>query len=502
MRTKLSIYNTASAMLLQVVNIIVNFILPKILIPEYGSAANGLVTSIRQLLQYFNVVEGGLAAAATYALYKPLAERNKNSVNGILAAANKFYNISGFIFSALVLLSTFLYPAFVAEEGISPVTIALLVLVIGASGSLEYFAVGKYKVLYTADQKSYVISLINAVAVALNSMIIIVLVMLHFDIVLVQLIALSSFFIRSLCYVFYARLKYPFINFKAKADIKALDKRWDSLILQVLGAVTVGTPIIVITFSCGLEEVSVYTVYNIVFAGVMALLSTFNNGLCASFGDMLAKREIEAFQRAYKQYEHIYYALLGWAYACSAILIMPFIRIFTSSFTDADYIRPEVAWLFVFSGLLFNMKTPQGMLVISAGLYKETKYQSLLQAVINIVVSVALAPYLGIAGVLIGSVVSNLYRTIDLIFYIPKVLTKLPAAISIRRVFRLLFLFAVSVFPAVFFLNINASNYFEWVIWAFLTALWCLFVFAIGNIIIEKDTSKAVILRFKSVFRK
>ena len=174
MRTKLSIYNSISAVALQMVNIIVNLILPRVMIMVYGSNVNGLVTSIRQFISYFNLVEAGLAGAAVYALYKPLAEKRSDDINGILSASNRFYNISGFIFSALVLVTAFIYPMLTSGQGIDPFTIAALVVIIGASGALEFFAVGN-KVLYTADQKSYIISLINAAAVAMNAVIILIL---------------------------------------------------------------------------------------------------------------------------------------------------------------------------------------------------------------------------------------------------------------------------------------------------------------------------------------
>ncbi|NTV91413.1 MAG: hypothetical protein HGA22_13810, partial [Clostridiales bacterium] len=179
MRAKLSLYNTLCAVILQIANLIINLVLPKIMILEYGSAVNGLVTSIRQFIAYFGLVEAGLTGAAVYALYKPLANRDEAQTNGILSAANRFYNISGFFFSALVLLTAFLYPMFTSGQGISAITIAILVIVIGTSGALEFFAVGKYKVLFTADQKSYVISLINTAAVVINAVIIIVLALLH-----------------------------------------------------------------------------------------------------------------------------------------------------------------------------------------------------------------------------------------------------------------------------------------------------------------------------------
>ncbi len=502
MRIKVSIYNTVCAMLLQVVNLVVNLILPRVLVDVYGSSVNGLVSSVRQFIGYFSIVEAGLAGAAVYALYKPLATKETESINGILSAANRFYNISGFIFSALVLVSTFIYPLFVSGQGIDPLTIALLVVIIGASGSLEFFAIGKYRVLLTADQKSYVISIINAVAIALNSVIILVMAKLAFDIVMVQLVALLSFFLRSVLYTLYCRKRYAFINYKAKPDNKALDKRWDSLILQILGVVTTGTPILVITFFNGLKEVSVYTIFNMVFASVLALLSTFNNGLSAVFGDLLVRNETAIMQKAYKQYEFLYYALLGWGYACMAILIMPFIKIYTVTFTDANYVRPEIAVLFVAIGLLYNIKTPQGMLVISAGLYKETKIQTLTQAIINVVASVALAPFFGMAGVLMGSVLSNLYRDIDLIQFVPKTVTKLPIRATVIRVVRMLILFALTVAPFILLIDIKAASLVEWVLWAIPVAIWAFIVFTVGNILMERSTTREILQRLKLLLKK
>ncbi len=502
MRTKLSIYNTSSAIVLQIVNLIVNLILPQIMIRVYGSPVNGLVTSIRQFISYFSLVEAGLTGAAVYALYKPLAEKNKDDINGILSASNRFYNISGFIFSALVLLTAFIYPMFTSGQGISGVTIAALVLIIGASGSLEFFAVGKYKVLYTADQKSYVISLINAAAVSVNAVIILILTSLRFDIVIVQLVALVSFFVRSALYILYGRFKYSDTNFKATPKNEALDKRWDSLILHILSVATTATPVVVTSLVLGFKEASVFVVYNMVFSGVLALLTTFSGGLSAMFGDLLVKNELGTLQKAYHQYEYLYYGLLAWGYSCAAILIMPFIVIYTGKFTDADYVRPVIAVLFVAAGILSNIKTPQGMLVISAGLYKETKLQSLIQALINVVFSVALAPFFGMAGVLIGSILSNLYRDIDLIFFVPKTVTKLKPAVTIRRVLRLLFLFSATVFPVIWVFNINPGNLIKWTLYAIPTAIWAFIVIAGGNIIMERKTAAEIYSRIRGLYQK
>ena len=60
---------------------------------------------------------------------------------------------------------------------------------------------------------------------------------------------------------------------------------------------------------------------------------------------------------------------------------------------------PLIGFLFVLNGLLHNIKTPQGMLVISAGMYKETSGRQLFKdnAVLG---GIVLAPILGLAGII------------------------------------------------------------------------------------------------------
>ena len=106
------------------------------------------------------------------------------------------------------------------------------------------------------------------------------------------------------------------------------------------------------------------------------------------------------------------------------------------------------------------------MLVNSAGLFRETRFQSLIQAAINIVVAVALTPRMGMAGVLLGTIAANLYRCVDLIFFIPRHVTNLPPMDTIRRVVRMGVLFAVAVVPVVLWLSLTPGGWMGWILHA------------------------------------
>ena len=83
------------------------------------------------------------------------------------------------------------------------------------------------------------------------------------------------------------------------------------------------------------------------------------------------------------------------------VTIMPFIRIYTDGIVDVNYDIPILGFLFVINGLPYNIKTPQGMLVISAGMFKETKLQTTIQGAIVVVVGLILTPKFGLLGVLV-----------------------------------------------------------------------------------------------------
>jgi membrane protease YdiL (CAAX protease family) len=180
---------------------------------------------------------------------------------------------------------------------------------------------------------------------------------------------------------------------------------------------------------------------------------------------------------------------------------MPFIRIYTSGVTDINYNVPLIGFLFVLNGLLYNLKTPQGMLVISAGLFRETRLQTTIQGAIAVILGLALAPFLGIYGVLIASILSNLYRDIDLLFFIPKNVTKLPIKNTAKRMLRVAISVVVIWIPFLF-INVSSYGYLQWAINAALVGVYsCLVVIAMSYLF-DRETFRSVLNRLIKVVKR
>ncbi len=501
-RTKAFLSNSMSTALLQIVTMVIGFIQPRIMLSYYGSEINGLISSVSQFIGYFNLVETGLSSAAVFALYKPLAENNTHDINAVVSAAKKFYTQAGWIFTALTTGMAVIYPIFVKSEAASPLSITAIVFILGVNGCLEFFSLSKYRALLTADQKTYIISIASIVQNVIYFGLVVILTRIGMNIVLLRLIALISVFARSAILMIYCRRHYKYLDYSVEPNTKALDKRWDALYLQVLGTVQNNTPVLFLTVIMrNLKAVSLYSIFNMVASGIAKVLGIFTSGLSASFGNVIFKKETETLKSAYRQFEFSYYSLITIVYTIMLITIMPFVKIYTAGVTDMSYNEPLVGAFITINGFLYNIKTPQGMLVHSAGLYKETRVQTTIQVVLIIVFGLIFVPFMGVAGILLAEIVSNIYRDIDLIHFISKRVTHVPVRETYFRILRMVACIALSC-AASMLVTYAPASLVQWFVYAIIISVIVVAVTIAINIIFDFKECKNLLIRVKGLVSK
>ena len=501
-RTTKFLMNSGSLALQQLVTLAAGLITPRVMLLAYGSEVNGLVTSITQFVTYINLVEAGLSGATTYALYKPLADRDHDAISAVVSASRKFYLQASAIVMALVCILAAAYPMYIRSESMSALEMGLLIVFIGANGALEFSTLAKYRVLLTADQKTYIVSLGTIVYTILNTVIVIVLAYCGASVVVMKAVALSAMWVRSLILMAYCRRHYRNLDYKAKPNTKALNKRWDALFLQILGVIHRGAPSLLITLILkDLKLVSVYTVFNMVTSGLNNVMNIFKTGVSASFGEVIARKEVHTLQKAYGEFEFMFYKLIAVAYSTCIVMIMPFIRIYTDGITDVNYNLPLLGLLFAVDGIFYSLKTPGGMLFIAAGMYRETRVQTIIEGLIMVVGGAILAKPMGITGILIASVLSNVYRAIELAFFVPNNITKAAVFGTFRKILMMLLTIVISVAPF-WFVEISADNYLQWAICAMGVVAYAALVTLAVGFAFEKDDMKSVLRRIRRILKR
>ena len=76
-------------------------------------------------------------------------------------------------------------------------------------------------------------------------------------------------------------------------------------------------------------------------------------------------------------------------------MILPFVSVYTKKYTDIPYVDVKLAVLFMLIGFANNIRIPCLTMINAAGHFKETQWRAILEAVINITVSLLLIKPLG-----------------------------------------------------------------------------------------------------------
>lgn len=117
--------------------------------------------------------------------------------------------------------------------------------------------------------------------------------MLRVNVVLLYMLSLLAVLIRTLILFVYVKREYTYLNYSESPNEQALNRRWDALYLQILGAIHKGAPVMILTIvTKDLKLVSVYTIFNMIISAINSILSIFTSGLSASFGEVISKMKL------------------------------------------------------------------------------------------------------------------------------------------------------------------------------------------------------------------
>jgi len=484
MRKKKLIYNTISSLVFQVTTIICGFILPRLILNAFGSNVNGLVNSITQFLGIISFLELGVGAVVQSALYKPLAENRQNDVSKIISSANKFFRRLAQILTVYVIVLVIFYPMLAAKEYGFWYTATLIVAISISSFAQYYFGIVN-RLLLTADQRGYVQYTAQTIAVVGNTVACYLLIMLGCGIQVVKLTTSIIYLIQPFAIYLYVRKHYQ-IDTKIKYDREPIPQKWNGIAQHVAAVILDGTDTVVLTLFATLADVSIYSVYFLVVKGVKQLFLSMTNGITSLIGELWARQELTELKKTFGWTEWVIHTGTTFVFGVTAVLIVPFVRVYTLGIDDANYIQPLFAALIVAANAVHCLRLPYNIMILAAGHYKQTQNNYIIAAAINIVVSVLAVKAWGLIGVAIGTLLAMGYQTIWMAWYDSKNLIQWPFANFLKQItVDIITVMLCSVVSRVF--TMVTVSYFGWIINAIEVAVVWLIIMVIINLIFYRD---------------
>lgn len=445
-------YNLVLGFLSQLLAIGFGIVIPRLVLTNYGSEVNGLLSSVTQIYAYIALLEAGVGTAAVQALYKTIGGKNLDGTNAILAATNRYYYRTGYLYLAAILIFSIVYPLLINTE-IPTMTIVLVIIFNGLGSVISYFFQAKYFLFLQAEGKNYIKTALFIFTDVIKNIVRIVLISSGFDVIFVQMIAMFVSLIQMVYIVWYMKKYYTSINLKVVPDFSSISQSKHVLVHQISELVFNNTDIIVLTVFCGLKVVSVYAMYTLLFRMIRTALETVSNSTIFSLGQMY-HIDRDRFLKLYDSYELIFMTLVFSLYSVANFFILPFLKCYTAGVTDINYLDPYLPLLFIATYLLSCGRSAPSQAINIAGHFKLTQNRSIAESMINLAVSLAAVQFLGIYGVLFGTIAALLYRSNDIIIYASRKILNRRSWITYKR-------WIVSLLVFIFILYINRFLVFK-----------------------------------------
>lgn len=407
-RSRNSMRNIAFALGGQILNILMSFAMRTVFVNTLGEVylgVNGLFTNI---LMVFSLADLGVGTAIIYAMYKPVAERDTHKIQALMNMYGRAYRTIGMVIIGMGLAMTPFIRYLVKTDQDIPDLQVIFLLFVANTASTYFFA---YKgTLITAHQKNYIVTnVVYSTSILCYGVQIVVMLLTH-NYILTLSIQVGTNILQNIITMLIANKMYPYIKKRNNESLRRREKRgiyrnMGALVFYRTGQVIInGTDNIVISAMVGIVESGIYSNYLLLTTTIKNLLQQVFHAITASVGNLNVE---ESNETKYNVYNAIYFGnfwLFGFSTVCFWVLFNPFIELWIGS--EWLLSLPVVFWI-VLNFYMTGMRQVNITFRDTMGVFREGKYVPMMAAIINVVVSIWLAPTLGLEGVFIGTAVST-----------------------------------------------------------------------------------------------
>lgn len=349
-------------------------------------------------------MKGGIGTALLYHLYRPIKESNQDQINSIMSAARKIFNVVGILILFIGFVLSFFVMFFVNDAGdISQTYIQVTFILYLISQAIYYFSIPQ-RSLFDAEQKKYIPNIIFQITTLVKAIAEIIILSLHLDLVEILIGLILCSIVANATIMILCKKLHPNLNLKVKGDYSMV-KDVKHLFVNTLATVlTNNIDILIISKFIGLNYVVIYSTYNYFVEAIKQFIDKISSATFSGIGDLLLEDQ-EHSLKIFNEFNGMIFFLATVICVPFFFVINPFIKLWYQ-----DQILTSSVLAILFTIILFyqTIRTPLKVFTISSGKFKEIKIFVIFEIIINLTLSLTLVQYLGIPGVLIGTVISLL----------------------------------------------------------------------------------------------
>lgn len=428
---------------------------------------NGVLSSITGFLGFLSLVEAGVGSVVRAELYQPVASKDTKQICVIIQAARDYFRKISIIYLFFAAAFAVLF-SLTVQTGENNWYSFFLVLITATTNLAQYSLGAGYMQLLYADQKLYLLYCIQAVSYLLQIILTIWLTAVGAGIHVVQLASAFLFLIRPIVVSLYGRKTYSIPSHTAVTK-PVLRQKWNNLFQTIAYFVHIKTDVMVLTVFCSFADISVYSVYAMVTTGLSSIIRSMSHGFASRIGNLYGRKDSK-LQDTFSAYELFICSLTVICFVTAACVIQDFVSIYTRNLTDAEYRQPVFGLVLIFAEAIYCIRLPYNNLVSVAGHFRQTQAAAVIEAGMNIVISVLFVRWYGLTGAAAGTLAAMAYRTVYLAFYASQHILRR----SIRKFLKIVLVFSLTAISSAVVCRrvtafIRMDGIWSWTIKSFLT---------------------------------
>lgn len=418
-RTINSTVNVIVSIIGQFMTLILSFVTRTIFISTLGTVFLGINGLFLNILSILSMADLGMETAMLYTLYKPIVDRDTYSISALIQYYKKIYKI---IALTIAFLGVLLIPVlnYIVNTEVLIENVELYYLLFLANTISSYLYAHK-KAIINADQRNYLIKIFNLIFVLLRNLFQIIALLLLQSYIIFLIVQIISTLLENYFVSKKADRLYPFIMNKITIESHQAKKVFTNIkalfIYKIGGVILNSTDNILISVIIGTIWVGYYSNYSLIVGAVVTMTDLLFNSLTSSIGNLNASYS-NASDKMFKNVNFLNFIVYGF----SSIALYALISDFVYLWLGAEFTLNRI----IVIAIVLNIYVP-GMLTAvtsfrdTTGLFRHTKYIFLVTAILNIVFSIVLGNWFGLAGILFSTFIA---RMLTNWWYEPKALYK------------------------------------------------------------------------------
>ena len=386
----------------------------RFLILYTGNEINGLNSLFKSIVGFLNIAELGVGTAISYSMYKPIVEGNDATVSALYKLFKKVYLIISmiiFIGGLLILpLLPVLVKGYTADINIYFTYILMLISVV-----ISYFYSAKTS-LVNAYKDNYVTTTIYSVGMIFQQVLQIVVLILFKSFELYLVCRTIAMLFQWLLTELYVKKKYIHIIKNKESEIsselkKDIVRNSKAMFMHKIGGALVNSAgNIMISAFCGVIVLGKYSNYVSIMTSMIGVLILFFIPLTSIIGHVFAESGGNILQRYYGFFCGFNYILGVIFFLGYYSVIDDLISVFYGNNLDIDNF---IVALITINFFLQFFRQATLLFRDSTGTFYYDRWKPIIEGTVNILLAfllVSVLPeHLRLMGVLISSIVSNLF---------------------------------------------------------------------------------------------